>query len=284
MKFRPGDEHTLDVQIREAKNYHALLAVQLEQLQATQAALNDLDDPGVMVSRQEHSLKAFLWQEYHDHKHRDHIAATFLAIRRQRLLARLQAAEAALQMAEDLITSDDRLLHDLRAAVEHQRQEAARRKGQPKTQPPTQESQADLKPQEKAARPPQIDARHIYGDLTRARAQLAAFDVQVQVMRAAISPAIGWFEEFYVVKTRFTAEAREYLKRDEPIPEGVPVEEEVYYGPYLKYRWQEATDGPMYTIQMSLIPDEERAAAEHWAALLGPILGAPQDEEPWPDL
>ena len=110
LKFRPGDKHALDVQMKEARNYRALIAAQLESLQATQAALNELDDPGVMVSREEHALKAFLWEEYQEHKHRDHIAATFLAIRRQRLLARLQAANDALQIARDLLTPNDTLV------------------------------------------------------------------------------------------------------------------------------------------------------------------------------
>ena len=104
-------------------------------------------------------------------------------------------------------------------------------------------------------------------------------------MRAAISPAIGWFEEFYVKKVRFTTQAREYLKKDEPIPDDVQALEEVWYGPYLKYRWQEVTGGPAYTIQMSLIPDEELSAEKTWAA----ILDDDEDNkaargDPWPNL
>ena len=100
-------------------------------------------------------------------------------------------------------------------------------------------------------------------------------------MRAAISPAIGWFEEFYVKKVRYTAAAREFLKRDEPIPADVQATEDIWYGPYLKYRWQEVVGGPMYTVQMSLIPDEELQSAKTWAS----VFDEPEDEfEPWSTL
>jgi hypothetical protein len=276
MAFRPGAEHKLDVQEREARNYRALLTEQLNKLQKIQAELNTMDDPGVLVSREEAALKSFLWEMYRDHKHRDHIAATFLAIRRARLLARFEAAAAALEMAADLLRPDDMLLKELRAAVSHQQQEAERRKLQLVTQPPSQGNKED---QEQKG-PPQIDSRHIYGDQARARARLAEFDAQAAQMRSAISPAIGWFEEFYVKKTRYTAQAREYLKRDKPIPDDVQALEDVWYGPYLKYRWQEITSGPQYTIQMGLIPADERAAAEQWAAILGEERD--EDRAPWP--
>lgn len=109
---------------------------QVEQLQATHAALDALDDPGVLISQEENARKAFLWETYRGHKHRDHIAATFLAIRRQRLLARLQAATDALQIATDLLQPGEMLFQDMRRAVEHLRQEAALRELQSKTEPP----------------------------------------------------------------------------------------------------------------------------------------------------
>jgi hypothetical protein len=266
-----------------------LLAEQISKLQKIQTALNELDDPGVMISKEENALKVFLWEHYKEHKHRDHIAATFLALRRQRLLARLQAAEAALEVAVDLLWPDDTILTELQAAVEHLQREEQRRSQQSKTQPPgsqpEEEAQeaSDLQ-EEELDDLPQINSRHIYSNTSAARARLAEFDKQVGIMRAGMSPAIGWFEEYYVKKTRITAQARQYLKRNEPIPEGVPLLEEVWYGPYLKYRWQETTDGPMYTIQMSLIPEDEIQAAKAWAAILGDESEEEEARNPWPDL
>lgn len=42
LKFRPGDPHVLNVEVKEARNYRALLVALVEQLQATQAALDAL--------------------------------------------------------------------------------------------------------------------------------------------------------------------------------------------------------------------------------------------------
>src|SRR6266700_3861903 len=98
-KFRPGMPHTLDVQLKEARNYRALITEQLGQLSRTLDGLESQDDPGEQISREENALKEFLWHHYQRHKHRDHILATFLAVRRQRLLARLEAAHNALELA-----------------------------------------------------------------------------------------------------------------------------------------------------------------------------------------
>jgi len=278
LTFRPGDKHALDSQIKEARNYRGLLMAQLEQLHLVQDELVTLDDPGAFISREENVLKEFLWETYRDHKHRDHITATFLSIRRQRLLARLQAATDAIQIAADLLQPDDTLLDDLRRAVEQQHQEAEQRALQAKTQHP-------LPPAPPSEEGPQINSRHIYGDLQKSRAQLARFEAQIGVMRDGISPAVGWFETYYVSKERYTAAARAYLKRNKPIPDDVPITEEVWYGPYLKYRWQEIGGGPMYTVQMSLIPEEERGSAATWATLLDVGDDAVQGESaPWSSL
>jgi len=177
------------------------------------------------------------------------------------------------------VQPDETLLDDLRRAVEQQHQEAERRKLQAKTQHPLPVAQNE---EEEG---PQINNRHIYGDLQKSRAQLAVFEAQLQVMRDGISPAIGWFETYYVPKERYTAAAREYLKRDKPIPDDVQATETVWYGPYLKYRWQEIGGGPMYTVQMSLIPEEERGSAASWATLLDAGDDAARGESaPWSSL
>lgn len=299
LKFRPGDPHALDVQIQEARNYRRLIAAKLAQLQAALSALDTQEDPSAAISDQEAALKSFLWTTYQEHKHREHILATFLAIRRARLLAKLEAAGAALEMAADLLKPDNSLLQELHAAVEHQRQAAARQR-QRTPKPPQEEGQqsqaaalvritgadeetvrAQLdaiqaeRDQEEADDPTsRIDQRHIYGDVNTARAHLAAFDRQIKTMRAAISPGVGWFEEFYIEKVQLTREARKYIMRGEKPPEDVPTFEGLIYGPYLKYRWQEMTGGPQYTIQMGLIPEGEGSAQG--------------DEEsggaPWPNL
>ncbi|GHO88246.1 hypothetical protein [Dictyobacter formicarum] len=295
LKFRPGDAHALDIQMQEARNYRHLIAAKVEQLQALVAALDaSQDDPGVAMSEQEAALKSFLWTVYADHKHRDHILATFLAIRRARLLAKLEAAGTALEMAASLLAPDEHLFAELRAAVEQQRQEAASMRPPAPTRQdengehqtaallrvtgPTEETvrdQLDAIRAEYQDNPiKRIDHRHIYGDSQAARRQLDAFNAHIKTIRAAISPAIGWFESFYIEKVRLSQEARAYLRKGKDIPPGVDLFEGIIYGPYLKYRWQEESDGAQYTIQMGRIDGR-----------------SPQDEEkqergsePWPSL
>jgi len=125
LAFRPGFPHALDDQIKEARNYRLLLTEQIRQLQTLLAELEQLDDPGAQMSREENALKTFLWQNYQDHKHRDHILATFLGIRRKRLLERLQAAQAAIELVRDFLAPDHRIVQELQQAIEQARQPQA---------------------------------------------------------------------------------------------------------------------------------------------------------------
>lgn len=279
LKFRPGSPHALDVQMREARNYQRLIAAKLEQFQAILSVLTT-DDLSGAVGEQEATLKAYIMTTYMNHKHREHILATFLAIRRARLLAKLDAALGAMEMVADLLHPDDTLVEELRVAVEHQRQVVARTRqmlepdlteqttalihvtgpDEPSVQMQLDAIRAERERQETDDPTRRIQARHIYGDVSDARERVAAFEAQMAVIRAAISPAIGWYEEYYIEKVRLNRQVLPYLKRGEELPPGVEVVEGVVYGPYLKYRWQEATGGPQYTIQMGLVPEEERGS------------------------
>ncbi len=224
LKFRPGFPHALDDQIREARNYRLLLAEQVGQLQALLAELEQLDDPDAQMSQEENALKAFLWETYQDHKHRDHILATFLGIRRKRLLERLQASQVAIELARDFLAPDHRILQELQQAIEQARQ--------PQEMP--KQDEEGPQPLER-----QVNHRHIYGDAEHTRMQLAQFDELVKQVRSTITSGIGWFEEFYVSKQRLSTAARAYMRKGEDVPEDVAMFEDVLYGPYLKYRWRE---------------------------------------------
>ena len=56
---------------------------------------------------------------------------------------------------------------------------------------------------------------------------------------------------------RLNRYALSFLKRGQELPPGIELFEGVVYGPYLKYRWQEETNGPQYTIQMGTVPEGE---------------------------
>jgi len=262
LTFRPGFPHALDDQLKEARNYRLLLKEQIDHLQVVLSELEQLDEPGAQISQEENALKAFLWDTYQDHKHRDHIVATFLAIRRKRLLERLQAAEAAIELARDFLAPDHRILQELQQAVEQARQP------QPRGQKQDDEGE-ERQPFER-----QVNHRHIYGDAERTREQLTEFDAQVKHMRSTISSGIGWFEEFYVTKHRLSAEARAYMRKGKDVPEDVPMFEEVLYGPYLKYRWREegSKRAAIYTMQLGLIPAEERVKPDDDQEVSWPAL------------
>jgi hypothetical protein len=284
MKFRPGDPHALDTEFREARNLQALIIEQIGQINGQLTGLMEQDDPGAAISAEENALKAFLWDTYKEHKHRDHIIAVFLAMRRRRLQSRLEAAYSALEICKDLLTPDDKILQELRCALhkepeEEQAAQVEQEKGD--EQAPASEEEEAQQQEPGDNEPPQITEQHIFGNAPALRQQLAQFDERVKLIRGAISEGIGWFEEFYVKKWRANPEALAYVARKEPIPEGVPLSVPYLCGPYLKYRWRESGYGPIYTISMGRIPDDELAAAEQWANI------TQQEEDssnPWPNL
>ncbi len=274
LKFRPGDPHVLDVQLREARNYRGLILEHLTQIQAELARLDELNNPIEQLSREDDALKRFLWGRYYEHKHRDHILATFLAIRRRRLYERLQAAAIALNLAESFLTPDNSLLQDLMQALAKDGHAALSAVDVTEAEAEALEEANDEEPGAQPQEPGDLEKRQvtrhrIFGDAAATRAQLAEFDQLARAMRDTIATGSGWLDEFYITKFRFTAEAREYMKKGKPIPEDVELFEPVVYGPYLKYRWREEKNE--YTISMGLIPEGEPP----------PSL---EDEEPWPNL
>ncbi len=58
------------------------------------------------LAAEDEALAAFLGEHYSDRKHVDHIRATLMIFRRKRALARLQAAESALRLAQKLLAPD----------------------------------------------------------------------------------------------------------------------------------------------------------------------------------
>lgn len=254
LKFLPGDAHVLDDQLDEARNYRRLLDEQTSQLEQLLAAFN-LSELREQINQEDEALKRYLWERYHDHKHRDHLLATFLIARRRRRLERMQAAEKALMLAREFLAPDDTLLQQLQQAIEKAQEH----------KPKDQEEESS------------IDRREIYGGAEATRARLAAFNEEVEQMRAAITSGTGWLETYWIEKQRLTREARAYLKKGKDLPESVAMFEAVVYGPYLKYRWREKGDehAPIYTIQMGLIPFEE-----------APAEGEEGEEQPplWPNL
>ncbi len=266
MSFKPGDPHPMDAQVEEAQKLREAIREQIEALQGLMIELGKLEDPGVAVSQEEQAIKSLLWRLYGTFKHRDHVVATFLTARRRRVLQRLQAAGAALELVRAFLTADASLLPLLQKTIAEAEAHATRLHGPPPPVPEANQEQAadeeDLAGDQggpptsgaPGAQPPEGDAdqeqRRILidtatggDDAAATRAALAEFEERVRLMRNAIAQGHGSFEWYYIPKPRKRLpEATEYLLRGEPLPEGMQEYDDGdpgAWGPYLRYRWWE---------------------------------------------
>lgn len=275
MSFKPGDPHPMDAQLEEAQRLREAITEQLAQVQGLVIELVELEDAGAAISREEQAITALLWKLYGNRKHRDHLVATFVAARRRRLLQRLQAAGAALEQAQAFLTADSTMLPLLQRTIAEAEAHAIALHSPPPPVPepeeagteqnqadeeenssdlgPTASTQPDQGEAEEKADERQNEQRrtllHTAGggdDAVATRAALAAFEERARLMRNAIAEGRGSFEWYYVKRPRqYTPEAKEYVKREEPIPSDVQVyeeEDQPPWGPYLRYRWWEGKE------------------------------------------
>jgi hypothetical protein len=251
----------MNKQVDEARRLRQEIIEQLAQVQQLVIELGELDDASEAITREEQAIRGLLWDLYSTRKHRDHILATFIAARRRRMLQRLQAASAALAQARAFLSADAAMLPRLQQTIDEAQAAALALHGPPPPYPASaqepeeeadeEEEQADDEREAEAqeAADEHQEARHsllkVSGggdDAQETRAQLAAFEARARAMRSAIASGRGWFEWYFIPRTRrYTEEARAYLKREEPIPPDVQEYEEDTrpYGPYLRYRWYE---------------------------------------------
>src|SRR5579859_4607483 len=174
--FRPGKKHPLDAQMKEAqaarKQLDEQLALFIQELQAL-APLQEISD---RIEAEDEAIRHFLAQRYGDYFHQDHIESTFLWLRRRRATARLQAAQAALSLVQELLAPDDFVdqLQDLLS--------------------------------EMPAEDVEVNRAQLTGHAKAARDQLANYDGRLGKIRAAITRGNGWIETYYVNKTGFRPE------------------------------------------------------------------------------
>jgi hypothetical protein len=176
ISFRPGGKHPLDVQVKEARLVKEHLAEQLERFVEMLHALAPLEEIADRFEAEDEALHHYLAEHYQDYFHVDHLTATFLWLRRRRAIARLQAAQAALNLVQELLAPDsfvDGLLEMLR---------------------------------ERNAEDVEVERDQLTGNAQATREQLAQYDAQLQAIRAAISRGNGWIEQFYVHKAGWKPE------------------------------------------------------------------------------
>jgi len=106
LRFQQGDPHALDVQLDEARRVGEHLTVAAAHLPERLAALEEFQQVPERLAAEDDALATFLGEHYSGRKHVDHIQATLMIFRRKRALARLQAAESALRLAQELLAPD----------------------------------------------------------------------------------------------------------------------------------------------------------------------------------
>ena len=257
ISFRPGKEHPLDVQIKEAQAAREELEEQLEIFLQRLHALASLEGVADRIEDEDAALRRYLAAHYADYFHVDHLEATFLWLRRRRAIARLQAAQAALALVEELLAPDP-FVDELLALLAERRPESV-----------------------------EVDRGQLTGNAQAARARLARFEVRLKEIRAAITRGNGWIEQTYVRKpesfrpevvslasayrnerqhgtpvppgvlARVHPEIAECLREQKPIPRRLKeaATQETVYGPYYRYRWLEAEDGFTYTISLGRLSE-----------------------------
>lgn len=256
LKFRQGDKHPLDVQFEEARKARAALDEQLTHFSVMLEALAELETVPERMEEEEQALQHFLEAHYQDHKHVEHLEATFLWLRRRRALARLQAAQSALQLAQELLAPDP-FVPQLMEILQ--------------TQP---------------AEEVEVDRSQLTGHAQAVHDQLGHFEQRLGEIQEAISRGNGWIESFYVTKKgvkpaiiRLAVALRKERQEGTPVPphllmgihpdvvkclrENRPIPKKLMaevmdlltYGPYFKFRWREG-NSPIYTISLGRHSDE----------------------------
>jgi len=246
--WRPGKPHPLDVLFDEAQTIREELPGHLAELLASvqqlQYALHTLldqeqhfDDPATPLSEADHAAFRAVAERFHHRKHLDHLEAIFAVIRRKRLVGRLQAIKAALDLASGLLAEEESLSHEFLGAMQVAQTTSAEEtapEGGEVVFPPEQEDEDDaaqgaplvLFPEEasdeqneddETEQPPQqVDpqfskeeerVRNLTEPLTplvtsvqQSRALLRSFEAHLPDLRAQLATGNGWFDIFYVNK------------------------------------------------------------------------------------
>lgn len=198
--FKQGDSHPLDVQFGEACAIGKELTATAAQLPELLAEMEEFQQVPARLAAEDEDLSTFLGEHYSDRKQVDHIQATLMIFRRKRALARIQAAAAALQLAQELLTSDPLIprLIDL--------------------------LQAGSGPTARA----EVDRAELAGSPRLLDKQLGQTKAHLHEIQAALTQSSGWIDVQYVKRERVKQEIVKYvLALNKQREDGTPVSEEI---------------------------------------------------------
>jgi hypothetical protein len=284
--WKPGDPHAMDVLDKEVQALDAhipeqisLLLTQVQQTQQRlQAILSDeqyQQSETAPFSVADEQADSAVKSRFRNRKHLKHLQAFFALLRRKRLLGRLRAIEATLQLVNGLLDEEPTLSQQFLATLHNASQHT------------------DEQPPQTLGSPLPREVERIQGieepviaftsSAEQSRRLLTAFEQQLPDLRHRLMAYHGWFEVFYVPKKRYKPEViaeAAALDENQPIPDAVAQDvhpevarllrlgiklkdmpkslDDVIYdivqlGPYVRYRWRE--EKHIYTISLGLRDD-----------------------------
>ena len=253
--WRSGEEHPLDKLYDERDELRALLPDQLTQLQrsaqqteerlrAILQATQTSDNPAALFTPADHAAHEAIFERFYNRKHYEHLHAHFTIQRYRRLLGRLQAIQAALNLANGLLDEETILSPEYLAALQDQQadqDESDQADEQLVTLPAAisddqtdqgEQDQAEptslLTPEELRLQGIEEPLTAIVGSVERSHELLRDFEAKLPDLRRQLATGQGWFEVFHVPKRRYKPEVRAYAealerwyKHKTPIPEEV---------------------------------------------------------------
>ena len=217
---------------------------------------------------------------FRNRKHLKHLQSFFALLRRRRLLGRLRAIEAALQLANGLTSEEPTFSQQFLATLHSASAEKA---GQHTAEPPPETLGSHLPREAERIQGIEEPVTAFTSSAEQSRQLLTTFEKQLPNLRHHLMAYSGWFEVFYVPKKRYQPEVIAFadaLEENQPIPDTVvqavhpevarllrlgielkdlpsSLDEHIYdivqLGPYVRYRWREM--GHIYTISLGLRDD-----------------------------
>ncbi len=285
LNWEPEDPHALDVLFPEAQAVRDAIPMQLEALLRTIEATKQLldhfthEDPRVTLEAAEARAQQAASTRFHHRRHFEHLNAMLMILRNERMLGRMQAAQAALELANALLTEEETAWQEL---------DHAARLAENQDPPQDFRSSDEDRKEEKVDKNIQdADAplTPLIGSVEQSRRHLRAFEERLPTLRAHLKRRAGSFEIFYVRKkiclkpeVRLLLKAiKQSKKRQQAIPpellaavdpalvaflltqekpraQDIPKALEVVaylfkpFGPYAKYRWRFKRSGRHYAI------------------------------------
>ncbi|GCF10875.1 hypothetical protein [Dictyobacter arantiisoli] len=243
--WKPGEPHPLDALDEELTTLRDQLPAEIEALllaaHQTQQHLEALqqieqaDDPTEAFTAADHLAARAVIERFHNRKHEHHLRTIFAIQRRKRLMGRLQAIRAALDLANGLLSEDETLSEEFlttwrektvepmepepEPGVELELERTVEPEPEPEPEPaePEPEPEGTEEIQGVVLSREELRVQHLdepltplVGSVEQSRQLLRAFEAQLPALRSGLVAGNGWIEIFYVPKRHYKKEVIAY--------------------------------------------------------------------------